>query len=418
MSDVPVAILGAGPYGLATANYLRHAGIETRIFGEPMESWQANMPSGMRLRSRRRSSHIAAPDLALSIDDWAAQTGVSPAEPLKLEEFCSYGRWYQEQAVSDVENRRVDEISIAPRGFALTFDDGDELVAERMVVAGGIVPFAYIPELFLGLPEQLVSHSAHHADLSRFSGQAVMVLGAGQSALESAALLHEAGANPTLVARAPLLKWLPPHDRSDLGSRIQNRLRPPTGVGGRVTGWIAATPGGCRHLPPGIRAWVLTRCTTPVGAQWLQSRLKCVPVELGRTVAAVEPSNGRLDVTFDDGRNLDFDHVLLCTGYRIDVRRYGFLSAELVDGLELADDSPRLGRGLESSIAGLHFAGALAAASFGPIMNFVVGTWYAAPAIARGITGKRQRPAHFAYRPRIGGTACPSASRNHIGDPV
>ncbi len=418
MPDVPVAILGAGPYGLATANYLRNAGVETRVFGEPMESWRAYMPAGMLLRSRRRSSHIAAPNLALSIDDWAKETGASPAEPLLLEEFYAYGRWYQEQAVPDVENRRVKEISVAPGGFEMTFEDGDSLGAKRVVVAGGIAPFAYTPELFAKLPEQLVSHPANHGDLSHFSGQDVMVLGAGQSALESAALLHEAGAKPTLIVRAPRLRWLPPLEQPDLGARIQAKLLPPTDVGGRVTAWVAATPGGCRHLPADTRAWVLARCTTPLGADWLRSRLETVPVELGHTITAAQPAGGRLAITLDDGRSLDFDHALLCTGYKVDVRRYGFLSPNLVDKLELDGGSPRLGAGLESSISGLHFAGAPAAVSLGPIMRFVVGTWYAAPAITRGITGKRQYPAHFAYRPRVGRRARPSASRDHIGSPA
>jgi thioredoxin reductase len=379
VAEAAVAILGAGPYGLAAANYLRNAGIETRVFGEPMRSWLAHMPAGMRLRSRHRSSHIAAPGLALSIDDWAAATGASPAEPMPLEDFYAYGRWYQEQAVPDVENRRVEEVSLAPDGFSLRFVEGEPLRAGRLVVAAGIAPFAYRPQLFRELPDQLISHSADHPDLGVFSGQEVMVLGAGQSALESAALLHESGAKPTIVARTPRLRWLPPHVQPGLGARIHDAVLPPTDVGGTVTGWLAAAPGGCRHLPAEARAWVLARCTAPIGANWLQARLEDVPVELGRTPTAVEPAGGRIAVTLDDGRSLDFDHVLLCTGYRVDLRRYGFLSPDLVGRLELIDGSPRLGPGLESSIRGLHFAGAPAATSLGPIMRFVVGTWYAAP---------------------------------------
>jgi thioredoxin reductase len=415
MADVSVAILGAGPYGLATANYLRSAGIETRVFGEPMHSWLTHMPAGMLLRSRHRSSHIAAPDRALSIYDWAAETGASPAEPLPLEDFYAYGRWYQERAVPDVENRRVEEISMEPEGFALSFAQGETLSAKRVVVAAGIAPFAYMPETFRELPDRLVSHSAHHSDLGVFSGLGVMVLGAGQSALESAALLHEAGAKPTIVARTPRLRWLPPHVQPELGARLHDAMLPPTDVGGTVTGWLAATPGGCRRLPADTRAWVLARCTAPIGADWLRSRLEDVPAELGRTLAAVAAADGRIAVTLDDGRRLDFDHVLLCTGYKVDIHRYGFLSPDLVARLELDDGSPRLGPGLESSLPGLHFAGAPAAASFGPIMRFVVGTWYAAPAIARRITGRKQHPAHLAYRPRVGKGASRSAKRDYAG---
>jgi hypothetical protein len=61
-----------------------------------------------------------------------------------------------------------------------------------------------------------------------------------------------------------------------------------------------------------------------------------------------------------------------------------------------------LGPGLESSIPGLHFVGTAAAMSFGPINRFVVGSWYAAPVIARAASGKRQRPLRLSYRPRRG----------------
>ena len=46
---------------------------------------------------------------------------------------------------------------------------------------------------------------------------------------------------------------------------------------------------------------------------------------------------------------------------------------------------------------GLHFMGAAAAHSFGPIMRFVVGSWYSAPAVARRVAGRRQPPISFAF---------------------
>jgi hypothetical protein len=82
--------------------------------------------------------------------------------------------------------------------------------------------------------------------------------------------------------------------------------------------------------------------------------------------------------------------VFLGTGYDVDVRRYPFLAAELSGELELSDGLPILRPGLESSIPGLHFVGAPATGSFGPIMRFVVGTWYAAPAVTRRVLGQRQ----------------------------
>jgi cation diffusion facilitator CzcD-associated flavoprotein CzcO len=390
-----VAIIGAGPYGISIAAYLRHAGVDAHVFGEPMESWRRHMPRGMMLRSRIRSSHIAHPHGDLGIDAWEADTGAKRLEPMPLEEFISYGCWYQQQAVPDVDPRRVQNLSTAGKGFSLTLDDGEEILAERVVVAAGITPFAFCPDLFRGFPNSLVSHSSQHSELGKFAGQDVLVVGGGQSALETAALLHEAGAKPRLVARAGDLVWLQ-------GQQAWEKVLPPTDVGGRVSGWMAATPGALSRFPVATRAWVTTRCTVPAGAGWLRPRVEEVPLEVGREVTTIESASDSLRVAFDDGERSTVDHIVLCTGYRVDLGRYDFLAPEVLRGLELANGAPRLRRGLESSIPGLHIAGAATTRSFGPIMRFVVGTWYAAPAVARAITGARQRPAHLSYRPRLG----------------
>ncbi len=85
----------------------------------------------------------------------------------------------------------------------------------------------------------------------------------------------------------------------------------------------------------------------------------------------------------------------------MDVAKYPFLSPELVRDLDLMGGYPRMGPGLESSVPGLHFVGAPATLSFGPLMRFVVGTWYAAPALARSVLGRRQRMVRLSYKPRV-----------------
>jgi hypothetical protein len=179
-------------------------------------------------------------------------------------------------------------------------------------------------------------------------------------------------------------------------------MLPPTDVGGRGSGWPAAAPAVLRRLPSEIQEWVFARCVIPAGADWLRERLRAVPLEVGRSVCAAEPVEESLRVTLDDGEALTVDHAILCTGYRVEIGRYSWLSSEVHEALERVNGGPRLRQGLESSIPGLHFAGAAAGPSFGPIMRFVVGTWYAAPAITRAITGTRQRPAYLSYRPRVG----------------
>ena len=45
-----VAVIGAGPYGLSLAAHLRARGIDYRIFGKPMDTWNAHMPKNMTLK--------------------------------------------------------------------------------------------------------------------------------------------------------------------------------------------------------------------------------------------------------------------------------------------------------------------------------------------------------------------------------
>ena len=77
----------------------------------------------------------------------------------------------------------------------------------KVVVAAGVEHFAVVPGLLAGLPPAVCTHSSAHTDLSAFAGQRVIVVGAGQSALERAALLHENGATVQVVARRAKVAW-------------------------------------------------------------------------------------------------------------------------------------------------------------------------------------------------------------------
>ena len=398
--ELPTVILGAGPNGLAAAAHLRDAGIDPVCFGQPMQAWTDHMPVGMLLRSRRRSSHIADPRQELTIDDYERAEGRVVSHPsITLEQFVSYGRWFQRQVVPDLDPREVTEIARDDGAFRLTLSDGEGVDASRVVVAAGLAPFLNVPAPFADLPAPFCSHSYEHADLSGFAGLRTAVIGSGQSALESAALLHEAGASVELVARTAAIRWLAegqPTATLPPPPRI-GRTPPPTDVGGRGAGWIAAAPDVFRLMPRRLQPVISYRCIRPAGASWLRPRLAEVPMSLGREVLDARMSDGAVELSLDDGSVRTVERVLLGTGYRIDVGRYPFLARELVAELEVADGYPVLGPGLESSIPGLHFLGAPAARSFGPIMRFVVGSWYSAPALARRAADRRRPPISFAF---------------------
>jgi hypothetical protein len=93
-----------------------------------------------------------------------------------------------------------------------------------------------------------------------------------------------------------------------------------------------------------------------------------------------------VSLKLDDGSERRVDHVLLGTGYKVDISRYEFLSPELVRNIELFDGYPKLVSGFRTSVPGLHFIGATAARSFGPLLYFVAGTEFASRTLANHLS--------------------------------
>jgi cation diffusion facilitator CzcD-associated flavoprotein CzcO len=385
-----VVIIGAGPYGLAAAAHLRTIrGLEVRVFGEPMSFWDSNMPAGMLLRSNWTATQIANPTGALSLEAYLNGSGERFSTPVPLEGFIRYGKWYQRQAVPDLEPRRVMSVAAEPAGFRIQLDHGELAASRRLIVAAGIGPFAWRPPEFEGLPQSLVSHSSEWRNMGAFSGKTVLVVGSGQSALESAALIGESGGSAEVIGRSPRIHWLQGrlsktlHHR--LGSAVRSLLYAPTDVGPAGVSQLMARPDLMRHLPRALQDRLRKRCVRPAGARWLVERLRGIPIRTGTRITTASASGERIKVRLDDGTERNVDHVLLGTGYRVDISRYDFLEPGIVQRIERANGYPRLREGLESSLPGLHFLGAPAAWSFGPLMQFVSGTHYASRALARSI---------------------------------
>jgi predicted ATP-grasp superfamily ATP-dependent carboligase len=402
-SPGPVVVIGAGPNGLSVTSHLSELGIATRCFGEPLESWAQRMPEGMMLRSRRRSSSIAAPTDGLRIADYErAERRSVGAVSLSLQEFVDYGRWFQRQAAPGVERRSVIGVRGVGDGFEVRLADGERVPAARVVLATGVLPFTHRPAPFDRLSRALCSHAYDHRSMSPFAGRRVAVIGSGQSALECAALAHEAGAHVEVLSRAPAIKWLgddtAPAAQLAAIDRVRASLSPPTDVGGLRTGWLIAAPDVFRRLPRQRQHELAHAAIGPAGSGWLRPRLEEVPISSGLAAVQALGSDDGVRLQLSDGSSRAVDHVLLGTGYRVDVRRYPFLGPDLLSRLTLAGTGyPILGPGLESTVPGMHFMGAAATYGFGPINRFVVGTWYSAPAVARRIAGMPQPSITFAF---------------------
>jgi hypothetical protein len=372
-----VAVIGAGPYGLSAGVHLKAKGIAACVFGEPMEFWANKMPEGMLLRSPRVASNLSDPDRAFTLEAYEAASKREPCAPLPLDTFVEYGRWFRHQLGSDLDERTVLRVERDKPGFRLTLRDGEEIRSKYVVIATGIGPFKRKPAVFQGLSSRQAIHCYEGRDVRQFTGKRVAVIGAGQSALESAALLHEANAQVEVIARTSHLRWIGGHSWLHHMGPISSLLYSSHDVGPIGISRLVAYPRLVSRVPLNARDKIRTRAVRSAGAPWLVRRLSGVEITTGRSVTEAKKLGDEVVLTLDDGSERRVDHVLLGTGYQVDLSRYDFLPQELTRDIEQFDGYPKLASGFRSSVPGLHFIGATAARSFGPLLYFVAGTEFA-----------------------------------------
>lgn len=331
----------------------------------------------MLLRSPRAASNLSDPDRAFSLEAYEAASKNEPRAPLPLNTFVEYGRWFRHHLGSDVDERNVLRVDRDRPGFRLTLQDGEEIRSTQVVIAAGIGPFKKKPSVFQDLSPQQVIHCYDGREVGKFGGKRVAVIGAGQSALESAALLHEANAQVEVIARTPNLRWIGSHSWLHHMGPISSLLYSSHDVGPLGISRLVAYPKIVSYIPLKLRDRIRTRAVKPGGSRWLPERLASVKITTGRGVSEAKASGNEVALKLDDGSERRVDHVMLGTGYRVDISRYDFLPPELIRDIEQFDGYPRLTSGFRSSIPGLHFIGATAARSFGPLLYFVAGTEFA-----------------------------------------
>jgi thioredoxin reductase len=409
MTDhIDVAVVGAGPYGLSVAAHLRGAGISFRHFGLPMSLWRNHMPVGMYLKSQGFASNLSDPAGSDTLRTFCRQTGRDYADyglPVSLATFVAYADWFRSRRAPEVEEVLVGDVAPRDDRFEMTLATGERLTARRLVIATGVEHFRRLPEVLAGLPAGLVSHSSAHSDLGVFAGREVVVVGLGQSALESAALLHEAGAGVRIVGRAARVAWN--GDPLEAQRSVRRRLREPEApLGSGWSTWFYSTqPQLFRRLPAGVRYRRAISALGPAGACWLRARVEGrIPTLLGHTVASAAPIGGRVRLGLRDRHGLgagglDADHVIAATGYRPALDRLRFLDVALRARVRSYAGTPVVDGRFQSSVPGLHFVGPAVASTFGPVMRFVYGADFAARTLINGSARSVPAPQRVAVRP-------------------
>ncbi|HLH94376.1 MAG TPA: NAD(P)-binding domain-containing protein [Xanthobacteraceae bacterium] len=381
MKSIDVLIIGAGPYGLSLASSLHARGIEFLIFGKPMGSWAENMPPGMLLKSYPWASSLYGEHERSTAKHFCNERAIPYHDtmlPLSRETFLAYGRDFQARFVPNVEPASLRLLVRSDRGFRADFADGQAVEARRVVIAVGLQPFRRIPTSLCHLPPELWSHSGQYGSLDDFIDGDVTIIGHGSSATDLAGLLHEAGANVSLVARAEELSFARPPRHRGL---LERMIAPDSGIG---EGWTlklcADAPRLIRLLPDRWRHdLAYTRALGPLGGAFMSGKvLGKVRTLMGRQVTGAQQRDGRVYLHLCDGRGttqiLRTSHVIAATGYQIDVSRLTFLEKRISADLRARAGAPVLSADYESSVPGLHFIGPISASSFGPVARFVFGT--------------------------------------------
>jgi hypothetical protein len=349
------------------------------------------MPQGMFLKSEGFASNLSDPAGRCSLARYCVEAAIPYREmkkPVPLEVFVDYALAFQTTLALEVEEVLVNRIEDCGGLFELRLANGESVCARQVIVATGLEYAAYIPPELAALPADLLSHSCAHHDLSCFNGKDVVVVGRGQSALETAALLSEQGANVQLVARQSSLSWAAP-PAMESRSTYQRFRRPSSGLGSGLQLWsYVNVPALFRYLPRSIRFDRAKNVLGPQGAWWLKPRVEGrIDILLDHAVLSAEALAGRAKLTFrgSDGQifNVVSDHIIAATGYRFSLSRLPFLSDGLKSRIRSERESPVLSAHFESSVPGLYFTGVASAPSFGPLMRFLCGTDFTARRLTR-----------------------------------
>jgi thioredoxin reductase len=388
-STIDVAIIGAGPYGLSLATYLRKSRVSFMIFGKPMGTWRNQMPIGMCLKSEGFASNLYHPEGLLPLRDFCHTHGIEYADigvPVTLKTFCEYGLEFQRQFVPDLNESLVVDLAQEGSCFRLLLESGESVKAKRVVIAAGISHFKYLPPELATLPREFVSHSSARNRYDHLKERDVVVVGAGSSAVDVAATLHDAGARPQLVTRRSHISF---HGKAPNKRSLVARVKAPwSGLGPSWRSKLACDLPLLFHvMPRDFRFKVVKKHLGPSAGWFIREKIVGnVPMHVSTSLvgASVKKDKVHLRIRAVDNTDQELiaDHVIAGTGYRIDIRKLPFMGEALCSQIRTEENSPVLSSNFESSLSGLYFVGTTAANSFGPLLRFTYGAGFTSPRLS------------------------------------
>jgi len=366
MPTKQLLIIGAGPYGLSVAAYAKHLGIDYAMSGKPMEFWRNQMPKGMLLRSG--ATWQLDPLEIHTLRRFLESNGLAleRVSPLPLDLFIDYADWFAEELGIKTLNSYVRNLEFRGGHFEAFIENGETLSAETVVTSPGVGMFRSLPADLTGkLPNGRYTHTSSMVNFEPLVDRRCLIIGGRQSAFEWAALMVEAGVAHVHVAFRHETPQFAPSD----WTWIDPLLKQATGV----RGWF-------RNLPNSEREAIEERF-------WGEGRLKLEPWLAPRIIkdniklwphSQVESckvlADGTLHVRLSAGANVDVDHVILATGYQVDMQKVPYFSkTTIMPQLRTTDGFPCLDEDFQTSVPGLYITGFAATRDFGPFYAFIRG---------------------------------------------
>jgi cation diffusion facilitator CzcD-associated flavoprotein CzcO len=377
MEGAELLVIGAGPYGVATAARAIERGIETVVVGVPMSFWKQHMPEGMCLRSGP-DWHLDAAGVH-TFEAFLEEEGIAPSEvdPVPIRVFLDYATWFQDNKGVLAQENLVTQLTHNGKTFEALLDNGEQITAGAVVAAPGIRHFQQLPQWADAVPPGVGSHTGDLVHFEDLRGARVLIVGGRQSAYEWAALIGEQGAERIDIVHrhdVPLFEHV---SWKFVDDYVDSMLA--------VPGWWRALSDSERERIA-RRFWEAGRLTLE---WWLIPRLATDQFHRwpGTSVTDIREDTGGVRADLSNGERLSVDRIVFATGYKANLPNVPYLG-DLVDRVDLVDGFPLLDEAFQSSIAGLYITGFAATRDFGPFLGFTKACPAAATLIVESLLGR------------------------------
>lgn len=341
-----VIIIGAGPAGLATAGRLRKEGIEFELLeASPKVAWAwHNHYDRLHLHTVGKRSHLPFLEFPENFPNYV------PRE--KLAEY--YEEYAKKFELNPKLNQEVKSIAKVEDGWQVNTQN-ESYRSEHVVLATGInrIPIEPIWPGIEGFKGNIL-HSREYKNPKPFLNSRTLVVGMGNTGAEVALDLVDAGVETYLSVRSAVT--IVPRDVFGTPSQItgQRLEKLPFGIGNNL-GMLVS-----KLFVGNLKKYGL-RTTNMPPVQLLKETGRTPVMDLGtvkaikqgriKIVKAIDSFDGKR-IHFASGTALDFDNVILCTGYKAQLADFISEIAPTLDKHQL----PSSAIGSEG-LSGIYFVG-------------------------------------------------------------